>query len=348
MASRPPDDPPFVDSTAALASLYQAPFTEFISRRSTLASQLKRSGHKDVAARIAAAAKPSRAAYLVNQVYWRAQATYDAVLDAGTAARAAQQARLLGDMATDVSETLRTRDDAVARAVAEAERVAADEGQGGSDAILAQVRASFEALAAHGREARLSHGQLTAEVELPGLAAFAGLILPASPSAAPVRRFEVVARRADAEIDAEPAAAPDPRVVEAAARLQALEERHAAAVERVEELRRTTAAAEDVATNAERAAEEATRAATDARKAADRAVASQSAAEQDLARLGEERTAAEAHLRELDGGTPPAPTPPAGKGTRSAARRPRRGTNAANARRPPRVDLKVDAYKPAE
>jgi hypothetical protein len=327
MASRPPDDPPFVDSTAALASLYQAPLAEFITRRSTLASQLRRSGHKDVAARIAAATKPSRAAYLVNQVFWRAQPIYDAVLDTGTAARAAQQARLLGDMATDVGETLRTRDDAVARAVEQAERVAADEGHGGSEAILAQVRATFEALAAHGREARLSHGQLTAEVELPGLAAFAGLILPSSPSAPPARRFEVVARRADAASDPAPVALPDPRVLEAAARLEAIEERHAAIVERVEEMRRTTAAAEEVAVDAERAAAEATRAATDARKAADRAEASRVAAEQDLARLGDERTAAEARLRELQGDTPPTPPPPPGPGTggrRATGRRARR------------------------
>ena len=33
MASRPSDDPPFIDSTAALASLYQAPLAEFIARR---------------------------------------------------------------------------------------------------------------------------------------------------------------------------------------------------------------------------------------------------------------------------------------------------------------------------
>ena len=73
-----------------------------------------------MAASIATAAKPSRAAYLVNQVYWRAQPTYDAVLDTGTAARAAQQARLLGDAASDVGETLRARDQAVTRAVEQA------------------------------------------------------------------------------------------------------------------------------------------------------------------------------------------------------------------------------------
>jgi hypothetical protein len=319
MAPRPSDDPPFVDSTAALASLYQAPLAEFIARRSTLTSQLKRSGHKDVAARIATATKPSRAAYLVNQVYWRAQSIYDAVLDAGTAARAAQQARLLGDTATDVGETLRIRDDAVSRAVEQAERVAADEGQGGSEAILAQVRATFEALAAHGREARLSHGHLTADVELPGLAAFAGLVLPSSPAAPPVRRFEVVARRPDAAREPEPAAVPDPRVVEAAARLEAIEQRHAAAVERAEELRRTTAAAEEAATIAERAAEEATRTATDARKVADRAAASRVAAEQDLARLGNERAAAEVHLRDLQGETPPTPPAPPAKARRARA-----------------------------
>ena len=308
MASPPSDEPPFIDSTAALASLYQAPFAEFIARRTALATQLKRSGHKDVAARIAAASKPSRAAYLVNQVFWRAQPVYDAVLEAGTAARAAQQARLLGDAGANLAETMRLRNEAIDQAVQQAERVAADEGQPGSDAILAQVRATFEALAAHGREARLAHGHLTADVELPGLAAFAGLILPSSAPAPPRPRFEVVARREEAAGAAgAEAQAPDPRVVEAAAHVEALDERHAAAAERLEELRRTSLAAEQVASDADRAAADAARAAAQSRNAADRAAASRAMAEQDLARLAEERAAAEARLRELRGDTPAPP-----------------------------------------
>ena len=64
------------------------------------------------------------------------------------------------------------------------------------------TRESFEALAAHGLESRLAHGHLVADVDLPGLAAFAGLILPATPPPTTVRRFEVVSRRPPPEVPA--------------------------------------------------------------------------------------------------------------------------------------------------
>ncbi len=314
MATRGSDDPPVVDSSAALASLYQAPLAEFVSRRRALATQLKRSGHIDLATRIAGAGKPSRAAYLVNQVYWRRRAVYDGVLEAGTAARAAQQARLLGE-AGDLAETMQLRDAAVRKAVQEAERLATQEGQGASAAMAAQVRGTFEALAAHGLEGRLPHGHLDADVALPGLGAFAGLTLPATPTPPTVRRFEVVARRVEAE--PEPASPPDPRVVELEATVTALEQHRAVASERLDELRRTTQAAREVAAAAERAAADATRAATEARQAAVRAEKSRTLAEDDLSRLDSDLMTAQARLRELtEAADPPHPPAPPTRGGR--------------------------------
>lgn len=298
MVSRPPDDQSFVDSTATLASLYQAPLGEFTARRAALVAQLKRSGHKEVAARIAAAVKPARAAHLVNQVFWRARAVYDAVLDAGTAARAAQQARLLGDTATDLNETLRDRDAAVRAAVEVA--VGASEGQGASDAVAAQLRASFEALAAHGLEGRLAHGHLTADVALPGLAALAGLVLPApTDSPEPVRRFEVVARRPEPNPSGSVTPPPDPRIAETEARIERLRERRADASARFEDLRRSTAAAQEVVTTAEHAAADAARKAVEARRAVERAEATCLAAEQALQRVEQELSGVEAQLYTL-------------------------------------------------
>ncbi len=343
MASPPQDDPAIVDSTAALASLYQAPFAEFVARRSALVSQLKRSGHKDVASRIASAAKPTRAAFLVNQVYWRARATYDAVLDTGTAARAAQQARLLGDE-SDLADTLDARDAAVADAVHRAERIAADEGQPSSDAIRAQVRASFEALAAHGREARLPHGQLTADVELPGLAALAGLVLPES-APPPVRRFEVVARRPASATDP-PATPPepDPRIAELEGRLAEARLRERESAERAVELDRALEASRDVLTTAEAAAEEASRKVRTAQEAVDRGERAHAAAAADAARRVQEREAVERELaalqehpptepdpaRDSAPGVSPRPAPKGGKKTTS------RRSGPARAPRPPR------------
>lgn len=312
MTAQSPDDPAMVDSTAMLASLYQVPLGEFTARRTQLVSQLKRSGHKEVAARIATAAKPSRAAYLVNQVFWRARALYDAVLETGTAARAAQQARLLGQRDADVSETIRQRDAAVRAAVDRGLAVATGDGQVASDAVASQLRATFEALAAHGLEGRLAHGQLTEEVTLPGLAAFAGLVLPSSPAVAdPVRRFEVVARRPALE---EPVAAlPDPRLVEAEALVAGLRERRVAVEERLVELGRSVSAAEDVAETAERAAAEAARQAREARTNVERAGASHAAAESDLERVLTELTSAEADLARLRATAPAPPAGPSGR-----------------------------------
>lgn len=307
MATPPPDEPPFVDSTAVLSSLYQTPLGEFTARRAQLVSQLKKSGHKEVASRIASAAKPSRSAYLVNQVYWRARSTYDAVLDAGTAARAAQQARLLGDMSTDLAEVIRERDAAIGAATEQALAVATGEGQPASDAVATQVRASFEALAAHGLEGRLAHGHLTEDVALPGLAAFAGLVLPTDPPPAdPVRRFEVVSRRPavdPAPVEVPPP--PDPPIVAAEARVGELRVRQAAASERLEDLRRSVSAAEEVAVEAERAAAEAARAAAEARRTVERARASCQAVEEDVQRVDAELASAEARLRDLTTPKPP-------------------------------------------
>ena len=243
-------------------------------------------------------------------MYWRARPAYDAVLDAGTAARAAQQARLLGDTSTDLAEVIGERDAAIRAATEQALAVAAGEGQSVSDAVATQVRASFEALAAHGLEGRLAHGHLTEDVALPGLAAFAGLVLPTGPPPAdPVRRFEVVSRRPAVEAaPAEVPPPPDPLIVAAEAKVEDLRARHAVTAERLEELRRSVSATEEVAVAAERAAADAARAAADARRAVERAEASRRAAEDDLQRVEAELATAQERLRELT--TPKPPTRP--------------------------------------
>ena len=313
MVKRPSDDGGIVDTTAALASLYQAPFADFISSRSALVAQLKRSGHKEVAARLAGATKPTRAAWLVNQVYWRDRKTYDAVLDAGTAARAAQQARLLGQGDADLSETIARRDAAVRAAVLRAEAMAKEDGGAASEAIVAQVRGSFEAIAAHGADGRLAHGHLTTDVEQPGLAAFAGLVLPEAP-APPVRRFEVVARGTRTETPPPgETVPPDPRVVAAEARVGELTEREAAARERTAELERGLAAAQERLTAAEAAAAVAARELGAAQEAVEGGLRARDAVTRDLEQVTRDRTKAGAALEKLQapssGARGPAPRP---------------------------------------
>lgn len=310
MARRPPVEPPaaIVDTTAALASLYQAPLAEFIARRTALVKDLRRSGHKDVAARIAASVKPSRAAFLVNQVYWTAREEYDAVLDAGTAARAAQQARLLGDDSSDLAERLAWRDQAVDAAVARADAIARADGQPMPASLRAQVRASFEALAAHGREGRLAHGHLTADVALPGLGAFAGLVMAPESAAGPVRKFAVVARRKEEPSPAP--VAPDPQIVEQEARVAQLRTREADAVARLEEVTRAVTAATEVVERARAEAEAAAKRLAEAEASCSDGEKMRAAAQADVERLTTEREKAERRLSELQ-----APRPgPRGRG----------------------------------
>ncbi len=324
MPDRPTDEAAIVDSTAALESLYQAPLAEFVSRRAALVSRLKRSGHKDVAARIAAAAKPSRAAFLVNQVYWRERAAYDAVLEAGSAARAAQQARLLGDD-SDLAVSLHARDAAVTAAVDLASRIAREDGTPLSEATRTQVRATVEAIAAHGQEGRLPHGQLTSDVELPGLGALAGLVLPTA-IPAPVRKFEVVARRPAESAEAGNSPEPDPRRVELEARLAEALEREAESAERLAEVGRALAASQDVLAQAEAAAEEAGQKLRVAQEAVARGERARDAAQADAARITAEREAAERELGESppDGPPPTANRAPTPERRARGSRRPRR------------------------
>ncbi len=307
-----PDEPSIVDSTAALASLYQAPLSAFVARRGALVAQLRRSGHRDVADRIGGAAKPARAPFLVNQVYWRDRAAYDAVLEAGTAARVAQQARLLGDATAGLAGILEARDRAIAAAVSSAEAMAREDALSMSDALRGQVRATFEALAVHGLEGRLPHGHLTHEVELPGLAALAGLTLP-HPAPDPVRRFEVVARRpVEPPVPVSPAQ-PDPRIVAAERDLETLVARAGEADRRVEELERALTAAEDVLSRAEAAAAEANRQAEQARQAVARGVEARDRARVAAGSAGRERDAAARRLRALRDSLPDRPSGDAGR-----------------------------------
>jgi hypothetical protein len=302
-----------IDSSAALASLYQGPLAEFIARRRLAVSQLKGSGHKDVAAGIGGAQKPSRTAHLVNQVFWRARPVYDQLLDAGTAARAAQQARLLGDPDADLPSTMALRDEAVRAAVEQALAIASAESLGTADGLSGPLRASFEALAAHGREGRLPHGHLTDDVPLPGLQALAGLVLPAEPT--PVRRFEIVARQAPAEGPSP--TTPDPRRVEAEVLLAEARAHEDLSRERFAELERALSAASEVLADAERdldAARLRVGAATQALEAGRNAL---EAAARDAAHQREVVAPAEAALAALSGTSGPEPPP-------APARHPRR------------------------
>ena len=180
--------------------LYRQPLDAFTAARNALAKSLTGAD----AQRVRKLAKPAVVPWAVNQVYWRARATYDRLLKSGDRLRKAQIAALEGRSA-DVRDAGEAHRRAVADAVAQAERIAADAGsQPGADALAR----TFEALSVASAPLE-SPGRLTQPLQPAGFEALAGVTPkhpPASTHAAATgttARGKPVQRSHDARVDRE-------------------------------------------------------------------------------------------------------------------------------------------------
>jgi hypothetical protein len=179
--------------------LYRQPLDAFTAARNALAKSLTGAD----AQRVRKLAKPAVVPWAVNQVYWRARATYDRLLKSGDRLRKAQIAALEGRSA-DVRDAGEAHRRAVADAVAQAERIAADAGsQPGVDALAR----TFEALSLASSPLE-SPGRLTQPLQPAGFEALAGVTPkhpPASTRAATgtAARGKPVQRGQDARVDRE-------------------------------------------------------------------------------------------------------------------------------------------------
>src|ERR1041384_7509750 len=81
---------------AEIDRLYQLPLDEFTAARNALAKQAGKEG-----ASVRTLAKPSIAAWAVNQLHWRDRATWNGLIEAAENARRAQHAVLAGK-STDI------------------------------------------------------------------------------------------------------------------------------------------------------------------------------------------------------------------------------------------------------
>jgi hypothetical protein len=108
---------------ARIDELYQLPPSEFTAARNALAKTVMGAD----AARVKHLAKPSIVPWTVNQLYWRERRTYDRVMAAGRALRAAQIATLKG-RAADLRAATTEHRAAVADAIATATQLAAQAG----------------------------------------------------------------------------------------------------------------------------------------------------------------------------------------------------------------------------
>jgi hypothetical protein len=153
--------------------LYALPLEEFIAARDRLAKETRKAGDRDTAARIAKLPKPTPAAWAANVVAREQPALVAALLDAGAALRAAQDAALAGGGA----ENLRTATQAERRAVEDVMRAATDLRPGGkplSRAMADRLRTTLHAAAGDPElRAALQHGRLVGEAQQGGAWPFA-------------------------------------------------------------------------------------------------------------------------------------------------------------------------------
>jgi hypothetical protein len=121
-----------------LDELYQLPPDQFTAARNALARTLG----GDAAREVKALRKPNAVAWAVNQVFWKARPSYDALMKAGHALRAAQISALKGKK-TDVRSATDRHRKTVADAVKRAHELAA---AAGLNPDTDQLTRMFEAL----------------------------------------------------------------------------------------------------------------------------------------------------------------------------------------------------------
>ncbi len=173
-----------------LDRLYQLPREEFVAARNALVKTLRAAGRREAAARVAAAAKPTASAWLVNRLYGSSRREFDRLLRTGRRLRDAQQAGTKRRAAGDLRRLLEQRRAALAALLELAEAVQRELGRPAGRDLLRRVETPRDAIATQagpGPDQRL--GRLVRDLDPPGfevalsLTAAAGAPAPASPRA---------------------------------------------------------------------------------------------------------------------------------------------------------------------
>lgn len=171
-------DARFLDLHAEVDRLYQAPLAGFTAARNALAARIKAAQGADAAAHVKSLVKPSITGWTLNQLYWRHQAEFMALLMAGDALRLAQQQRL-GGSDVDLGPPTRARQAAIDALLAAASDIVKEAGHQPSPDMRQRLRTSLDALAAYGTGSLAPRaGRLTEDVPAPGFAALAALAVP--------------------------------------------------------------------------------------------------------------------------------------------------------------------------
>jgi hypothetical protein len=159
-----------------LDALFKLPLGEFTPARNALAARHKKAGQQAIADAVKAVPKPSVAAWVVNQLYWRHRERFDRLIEAGDRFRQAHSAQQTGNSAA-VRERLEARREEQAALVRIAADVLRDGGYGDTRDMLRRVTTTLEALSTYGSLPDAPRaGRLTAELEPPGFDTVAALL----------------------------------------------------------------------------------------------------------------------------------------------------------------------------
>jgi hypothetical protein len=255
----------------ALDELYSAPFEAFVGLRRELASRLRSAGDAAAARSIAAAEKPTRTAWAINQVARRRPDLLAAIIEGRKSAATAQTD---GD-ADRIRETARRYRECLAGAVREVRSVLAEAGVSLSAAHARRTGETLQALSTDdGERAKLSSGRLTRDVTVED--PFAGLALGATTHRATGRQAKAPADQSSKTQDLE------------AARRREAERARRERERAIDEARARVTAMEHAVVEARRTAAEADRVALRARHEAEAARSALDSLERDISRAREE------------------------------------------------------------
>jgi len=233
--------------------LFELPLDEFTAARNELARRLKRDGDAEAAEQVGALAKPSVAAWAVNQLARREPEAVRSLLNLASRLRNAQERSLKGERAADELRAAQAEERDVIRLLTQrAGDILREADRPASGTTLERVSSLLRAAAvAEPGRTSLREGRLSGDVEVSGFDAFAGLEVSGARRSAPAGDDLAERRRQKRE---------------AAQRRKTLEKQ-------VRELSARAEAAEQQAESARRAADKAEAVATERRREADSAAA---------------------------------------------------------------------------
>jgi hypothetical protein len=182
-------------AASAAEVLYGLPLGEFIAERKRVAQELRAEGQTEAATKVAAMAKPSVSAWVVNRLHRDAGDDMDALFEAGQRMRD-------GDMAAS-----RDQRAVLARLNQRAGEVLRADGHGASQAMLRRITTTLQALSALGSFDPDPPGQLVADRDPPGFDFLGGAAPPVRQAKKPAREAK---KPAEAKAKSRPAAEPEP------------------------------------------------------------------------------------------------------------------------------------------